>query len=348
VIHIILRASIALFLTLGPTFAADVALVDDELGQAVLFENRGLCYAVLPNHVSSRKNRIALAVPQPAQTGVAEIFWRDPENDLAMAFVEGDLASRCQLDLETLVRSLSNTLQRNESGLIKSVHFGGAFFDRLGANLIDVDDRFVTVRITDDGVDAEVMQGLSGAMLSVDGTIVGIAIDAASSSEARFLRMDVAAGLVARNLSNNHPDTRPIAQAQTGLGFRVTGFEAGQGAGVVTLEPDDLAEPWIADWPGAPMAFEITLSQDALLPVNRIQMASILNDAHTPPRQIMIELDRGLPGNAYWTRIAASDMSPTGVFDLKTGGTVARRIRITFQDVWTSDRPVRLDRLVVE
>lgn len=344
----ILRSLFLFLLLTRPVLAADVALVDDELGQAVLFENRGLCYALLPNHVASDKDRISLAVAEPSETGTAEIFWRDVENDLAMAFVEGGLSTRCMMDLDDLGRDLSARLQSTETGMIKSVHFGGAFFDRLGATLVDVDDTFVTVRLNEAGIDAEIMQGLSGALLSLAGLPAGIAIDAVSSSEARFLRLDRIASLIGRNLSANHPGTRQIPDAQTGLGFRVTSFGPGDGSGVIALEPGDLAEPWLVDWTGAPVPFEITLSNDAPIGINRIVMNSLPDTDSTPPRQIEIELDRGTNGNPYWTRIAAPDMSPTGVFDMTTGGTVARRVRITFVDVWTPGKPVRLDRLVIE
>jgi len=41
-------------------------------------------------------------------------------------------------------------------------------------------------------------------------------------------------------------------------------------------------------------------------------------------------------------------MAPNGVFEMTTGGTVARRIRITLIDVWNDSLPVRLDQLVIE
>ncbi|MEO0915968.1 MAG: hypothetical protein AAFY31_03155, partial [Pseudomonadota bacterium] len=215
-------------------------MVDEDLGQAVLFTNRGLCYAVLPNHVSKDKDRITLAIPAPAAQGAGEIFWRSPEFDLALAFVEGDVAARCSIPFTDLTRDLSGPLQSTETGMIKAVHYDGQFFDRLGAALIDVDDTYVTVRLTDAGVDAEVMQGLSGAMLSVGAQVTGIAIDAADIGEARFFRMDRVAAIVGSKFrSQSHPSQKTID------GFRVTGGTAGASA-VTTLEPSSLSEPWIA------------------------------------------------------------------------------------------------------
>ncbi|NVO58200.1 hypothetical protein HW561_20615 [Rhodobacteraceae bacterium B1Z28] len=232
--------------------------------------------------------------------------------------------------------------------MIKSVHFGGAFFDRLGATLVDVDERFVTVRINDAGTDAEVMQGLSGALLSVAGRPAGIAIDSTSAAEARFLRMDRIAALVGANLSTDHPKARAMPQAQDGLGFRVTGFGAGDGGGVVALEPDSLNEPWIAEWSGTPLVFEITLSNEELVQINRITMKTLPDQTTTPPRQVGVEIDRGLPGTVYWARLFAPDMAPNGVFEMTTGGTIGRRVRITLTDVWNPDLDVRLDQLVIE
>lgn len=325
-----------------PAFGADVALVDGDLGQALLFENRGLCYAVLPNHVSKDKDRIALAVPAPAALGAGEIFWRAPEQDLALAYVEGDVAARCTVQFSSLTPDISAALQSTETGMIKAVHFDGQFFDRIGAALVDVDDTFVTVRLTDSGVDAEVMQGLSGAMLTIGGKIAGIAIDAGDTGEARFLRMDRIAAIVGSKFrGGTHPGTQTIE------GFRVTGTE-GAMTGVTTLEPSSLANPWITPWTGRPITFEVTLSNDSLVEINRIAMTTSVSEAATPARNISLEVDRGLPGNAFWRPIASPDMSPTGVFEAYTGGTVARRLRISIQDVWFEDRPLRLDSLLIE
>jgi len=307
-----------------------------------LFSNRGLCYAVLPNHVSKDKSRVTLAVPAPAALGAGEIFWRSPEIDLAVAFVEGDVASRCIVPFTDLTSDLSARLQSTESGMIKAVHFDGQFFDRIGAALIDVDDNFVTVRITDAGVDAEVMQGLSGAMLSVGGQIAGIAIDAGNTAEARFLRMDRISAIIGSTFRDQaHPSQKAID------GFRITGGTGGVSS-VTTLEPSSLSEPWITPWTGKPMVFEVTLSNDRLVQINRIVMTSLLSETVTPARQIFLEVDRGLPGNAFWRRIATPDMSPTGVFETFTGGTVARRLRISINDVWYPERPLRIDSLLVE
>lgn len=342
----LLRTSIFWLCSAVSALAADVAMVDDELGQAVLFENRGLCYAVLPNHVSATKSRIALAVAAPTETGVAEIFWRDPAQDLALAFVEGALQNRCDLTLQDLTPDLSAALQTVETGLIKSVHFGGSFFDRLGASVVDVDDRFITVRITQSGVDAEVLQGLSGALLTLSGRPAGIAIDAGSGAEARFLRMDKIASRLGASLSSDHPSTRALPQAETGHGFRVTGFSAGAGGGAVILEPGDLAQPWIAPWTGAPLAFEITVSNAMPVQINAVTMTSQGVD-ETRPRTISVEIDRGAPGAPFWSRLVTPDMAPNGVFEMTTGGTWGRRLRITIVDVWDASKPVRLDGIVV-
>lgn len=343
-----LRTLFCSFLLATPTFAADVALVDGDLGQAVLFENRGLCYAVLPDHVSARKDRISLAVPAPAAIGAGEIFWRADETDLALAFVEGDVSARCTVRFDDLQRDLSARLQTTETGMIKSVHYDGQFFDRIGAAIVDVDDMFVTVRVTDAGVDAEVMQGLSGAMLSVGGQIAGIAVDAGSTGDARFLRMDRIAEKIGAQLGGaRHPTTRKITGEGGEKGFRVTGFGS-DATGILALEPSSLSAPWLTGWKGDPIVFEITLSNDSLVPISKITLGSELSDDTTPARRISLEVDRGMPGSAYWSQLASPDMSPTGLFEAYTGGTVARRLRIRIEDVWFPDRQLRLDRLLVE
>lgn len=346
-----LRSLIVSLFVAIPAQSADVALVDEDLGQALLIKNRGQCYALLPNHVSKARDRIAIAVPLPAQQGSAEIFWRDPENDLALAFVEGEIAGRCQVDLLSLSQDLSPILLSAESGLIKSVHFGGEFFDRLSATLVDVDANFIRIVLREGGVDGQVMQGLSGAMLSIGETVAGIAIDADESGAARFLRVDRIVPMIAAPLNGaRHPQTKAIAgEAEDGSrGFRVTGFGAGENAEIVSLETGGSGAAWSAPWAGKPVQFEITLSNEALVSVSRIAMRTIVTETAGPPRRISVEVDRGLPGAAYWTPLAAPDMSPTGTFDLATGGTMARRIRVRILDVWNPGKNVRLDGLIVQ
>ena len=342
------RLFIGLFLG-SQAHGADVALVDDELGQALLMSNRGLCYAVLPNHVSKDTDRIALVAPSPVAVGAAEIFWRDPENDLAVAYVEGALSERCTLEYTDLTSDLANVLLGAETGLIKSVHFDGAFFDRIGAVLIDVDDQFVTVRTTDVGIDADVMQGLSGAMLSVDGKIAGIAIDAEDTGEARFLRLDRITQLIGPVFGGaDHPSARTIAPAPVGKGFRVTGYAGGDKAGVVGLEAETGTGPWISAWTGDPIEFEVTLSNDQVLALNSITMTTQVGEGFTPARRIEIQIDRGLPNTPYWKDLFTPDMSPTGVFEVSTGSTWARRVKIRILDVWSPDQNLRIDTLVFE
>ena len=84
------------------------------------------------------------------------------------------------------------------------------------------------------------------------------------------------------------------------------------------------------------------------MPLNRVVLVTKPDAQTTLPRGIVIELDRGMPGAPYWTTLAAPDMSPSGAFDLRTGGTAARRVRISLMDVWYDDRPLRLDTLWVE
>ncbi|MCH2077871.1 MAG: hypothetical protein MK180_13515 [Rhodobacteraceae bacterium] len=329
--------------------ASDVALVDDGLGQALLFVNNGLCYAALPSHVVPLRDRIALSVPNPPQSGAAEIFWRDPSVDLALAYVEGDLANRCQIELRAMQSDISTILQTNETGRVKAVHFGGQFFDRMGVDLIEVWGDSFRTKMNDRAVDGDLEQGFSGSLVTVGGVLAGIAINNDPDTlEATFLRMDKVAALARANLQGNHPSNRAIAPVENGSGFRVTAFEGGGQSGATALEPGSLSSPWIAEWPGRPISFEVTLSTNSLVPLNRVVLVTKPDAQTTPPRGIVIELDRGMPGAPYWTTLAAPDMSPTGAFDLRTGGTVARRVRISLMDVWHPDRPLRLDTLWVE
>ncbi len=343
---------LALGMTMGAAQGLDLALVDEDYGHAVLFAHRGNCFALLPSHVA-RGDRFTLEQPVRGADGSATTFLRDAERDLAIATVAGDITSGCT-DLWTDFPSDLDGLLEDPSRA-QIVRLGPeGYQDRTDAVVIEHDPDRILVQTTDEMAPGDVQQGTSGAALEIDGIFVGIAQEAQGTRRAWFFRTDRIRRLSAPYLiSAPRPSIPQDRREDGGLGFVVTAWSGtGSGADDATrLEPGLIGAPYVAEWTGKPLTIEVTLDPERPVPVLRLRLGSgpRMPDGQTPPRGIALEADVGPPGAPYWRSLGVRDMSPTvGRLDFTTGGTVARRIRITIQSVWAPEAAVRIDGLVIE
>ena len=322
--------------------ATQIALVDQDVGHALLFRHRANCYAILPSHVAER-DTVSLQMPLQNLIGAGTVFLRDETSDLALAFVEGDIVQRCLDDWSGFQADLNNLLDNQKSGEILRLSPEGVQ-DRTAAVVYAVTPDIVAVRTSNALALGEIQKGSSGSVLEINGRVIGIAQRAPSGSEAVFFRMDEIARRLGSELSTP-------SQTSAG-GFRVTGWsgkldnslpdEAGKGL---------LSRAFVARWDGQPQQIEITLHPTDPIELNRVILGSTVGErtAQTPPKTISFQVDAGSPDRPFWRSIGVKDMSPKGDLVVDVGGVFVRRLRITLNSIWFVDRPlVRLDRLEVE
>lgn len=325
--------------------ATQIALVDQDVGHALLFRHRGNCFAILPSHVAER-DTFSLQMPLQNLIGAGTVFLRDKASDLALAFVEGDVTQRCIDEWSSFQNDLSNLLDNQKQGEILRLSPEG-IQDRTAADVFVVTPDIVAVRTSNALALGEIQKGSSGSVLEIAGRIIGIAQRAPSGSEAVFYRMDEIARRLGRDLS-----VQPQNGGSADGGFRVTGWsgktdnslpdEAGQGL---------LGRAFVAQWDGKPQQIEITLHPSDPIALNRIRLGSTVGErtTQTPPKTVSLQVDAGGPNSPFWRSIGVKDMTPKGELVVDTGGIFVRRVRITLNSVWFTDRPlVRLDRLEVE
>ncbi|MEP2767111.1 MAG: hypothetical protein ABJP41_04440 [Paracoccaceae bacterium] len=328
----------------GTSHAATMVLVGEEVGHAVLVQHRGNCYAVMPDHVAF-KDRLSLVSALPQVTGVATVFHRRSDLDLAIGFVEGDLAQACDLTWVDLSKDVSKLVGDTASGGLSRIQFGGKFIDRAAATIIDADDNHFVIATTQEWSNSEIMGGVSGALFYVRNIPVGIALTSEDTSRARFLRMDrvhQALSSVLEASGGKHPVLAEIKGAQDGIGYRVTSQ-----ARVLNGVRRGLTEALDTTWDGADLEIEFTLSNSAPIPLRSILLESAAaNGLATFPQDITLQLDRGSVGQTAWREIFAPDMPPSGKLEVSTGQTYARRVRLTIHSVWHPDRPMHLERVV--
>ncbi len=358
IIHRLRQATIVVFALIfmgftGVSGASQLALVDEDVGHAFLFNYRGNCFALLPSHVA-RHNRFSLDSPPPRIQGSGEVFARDIRRDLAIAYVDGALARRCTGTWQQLPRNLTSKLESSSRGEITRVGPEGVV-DRTSAIIIEYDRDEIFVKTTDDWARGDIQQGTSGSILSIDGVVAGIAQKSRNERQARFFRMDEIVRLLAPVLAGDsvkaHPTNKPIPQKSDGsLGFRISSWR-GQGQSAETaatnLERGILGQAYATEWKNQPVILEITLSDSQPKPLSLISLVTDMrfSQTHTPPKTVLVEVDSASPPNAHWRSLGSRDMTPTGKLDFPTGGIFARRIRLTVQSVWFSGRALRLDGL---
>lgn len=343
---------IALLAQANPTAAARLVLVfDRDMGHALLFRHKENCFALLPSHVAAN-DRFAVELPLQSVVGSGTVFLRDADRDLAIAYIEGDIAQFCETDWNSFDRDLRRLLEQETVGEILRLSPEG-IQDRTDAQIFAITPDTLVVRTTDALADGRITQSDSGSILVVDGKVAGIAQSALNGREANFFRIDEivrrVGPLFEGGLSSKHPDQ---AKTETASGFRVTGWSGvAGGVDASELERGLLTEPLIFPWTGDPVQVEITLDQSQPVAFQGFDLFSAFGQVadHSPPKAIQIEADVGTPERPHWRVIAQPDAPPSGVFSFDTGGTFARRIRVTVQSIWFADRTaLRIDALTMK
>lgn len=336
---------LALFLP-GAAHPATMALVGEEAGHAILVEHNGNCYAVMPDHVAT-SDRMPLVSALPQITGMASVFHRRSELDLAVAYVEGDLALSCRQPWNALAKDVSTAISDAATGGLSRIQFGGQFIDRAEGAIVDADDTHFIIVTSERWSSPEIMAGVSGALFSVGAQPVGIALTAKDTKQARFLRMDRIYEALSGVLNTNkasHPSRINIEGAGQGIAYNITSQVR-----VLNGTRRGIHQAFDNTWDGADLEIEFTLSNTEPIQLNQITLETTLQgDKITFPQRVALQLDRGGPGQPFWVDIFSPDMPPSGRLEVSTGQTFARRVRLTIQSVWHPDRQMRLDKVTFQ
>lgn len=335
--------------------AAQIALVDDDVGHALLFKHQGNCYAVLPEHVVPH-NRFTLAGALSIGSGSGEVFVRDVEGDIALALVEGKISNSCVGDFAELSGDITDILLERPRTIIERLGSSGNIHDHTNAIIIETTRHHITVRTTNDFAQGDIQRGSSGSVLKTNGRVLGLALRAPQTDQAVFLRMDVISDWISAVFSGNFvPAPAPLdgPREDGSKGFRISGWQASSqtsNSSISSLERGLLNDPFIVPWQREPISFEITLASDGPIPFKQLTMMSDtqLSAQHTAPKSIHVEVDIGKPGSEFWRSLGVRDMTATGKLAFSTGGIFARRVRVTIQSVWRADKDLRIDGLLIE
>ncbi|MCG8273870.1 hypothetical protein MIC97_20510 [Aquamicrobium sp. NLF2-7] len=353
-----MAASTALLAPLHPAFSESVSVNRGE-GQGLIVTHRGNCYLLIPDHVRGRSSRLSLSLGAPLVGGEATVFQSfAPGTDLAVAYVRGDLQGRCREDYADLDRPVDTILDGATRASLVRVQTSGQI-TRTPVAITEILYDTLRIRVEDD--EAPLYQGTSGSFLFVDDIPIAMMIEAPDPMTGIALRADAIADRTRRLLSGRSPREDVAAPPLRSDG---NGPDAAEGLPIADIgcsaepvSPEAACSniltgsgPLLLPPLGRPLEIEIELETpgEKAVVVSRIELASQPDDASSSPKAVRIELDSSQGTQRRWRTFGAGDMSPLGELSIGSGGgQFARRLRISIDNAWRPDLPVRLDRVVV-
>ena len=334
---------------------AEPVSINRGTGLGYVFNHRGNCYLIVPDHVRQGATRLSLSTSAPSSIGDAEIFRTyAPGMDLALGIVTSGLAQRCNDRFDALRTDLQPILDSTENAQFVRVDAGGLEL-RDDMVITSFDFESITARPASRDLGAEIYQGSSGGILRAGGTLIGMAVQSQGIDDAFFLRADEIAARLGRLLDTGpativRDPTMPAPIEAAGLCPAGTFAPEEVTCNLEPLSPElscsNLAKGGVAAFPPSdtPPRLILDLPGDKALPLRIVALGSSgMAPSATMPKGILIEIS-STNGTPRWRRFASGDMPPTGRFEAPNGAApYATQVAITLQSSWDPALPTALD-----
>ena len=231
------RTLILLLLCPSALIAQPVALKEG-LGQGLLLRHSGNCYVIFPSHVHEAGPVLNLFTPSPQAGGIATVYFRRTEPDIAVGVVSGSARERCSESLSILPRDSSRLLSQSRRATLERVNPQGGL-ERLAMRIERIAWMAATegeksglyqyiFASTDEaaGEAREVYQGTSGSILYIEDTPVAMVVSAPDSKTVRALRIEEISVPLARWLASGSfgalEEDREAVPGSSGVPFMIT------------------------------------------------------------------------------------------------------------------------------
>ncbi|MBH0239518.1 hypothetical protein [Methylobrevis albus] len=359
--HVVAGLLLLLVLLFSPEPArAELVAVNGATGHGFVFTYRRHCYVILPSHVHGRKRRISILTAAPSATGDADIFRSfAPATDLSIGLVRPGFEPRCNDRWEDLPDRVDPLLDASDEGTLVRLSSTGLAL-HVPMAIVSRDYETFTAKPVGEEREAEIFQGISGAILRIDGQPVGMAIESGSVSEAVFLRIDAirarldrlleGQGAAAEVAGGPEAETPAAGAAASGQGCTPGGLPLK--SAVCNREPvapefgcSNLVtgEAAVLMPPGR-FEMVVEIDRDDAVPVSEVSLAaSPVEGESTAPKAVRIEIDSSASGRPRWRAFGTGDMTPFGAFLLRNGtAPYARRLKLTVEGTWDAAQPVTL------
>lgn len=326
-------------------------------GQAFTFSHRGTCYALLPNHVSPRRQTLSLSAGNPARLGKGTMTpSRFPLADFALASVEGALALDCSPSWTSLSSDLGRVLPDGGAATLTTVRPSGVV-ERVQVTMSPVTYEHIGVTPADPALRGTLGQGRSGSLLSVGDVPVGIVIELpgdTGAGELRVLRIDAIKGRLDRYLRGSEPavPASPVLVEADAIPFQVVSWN------VEPATPDHnpmaLAQPnggpFIAGEAGGVVRLRLRLLDDhgvaATRTVQGVRLQTDPSADATVPKTVRLYAPRSEDDRSP-RRLNTGHVGPGGNGKISLRPIRVEWLDIELRDAWNPAKPVRMDKLVI-
>lgn len=346
---------------MGTAALAEPVSINRGTGLGYVFNHRGNCYLIVPDHVRQGATRLSLSTSAPSSIGDAEIFRTyAPGMDLALGIVTSGLSQRCNDRFEALRTDLQPILDRIDTAQLVRVDAGGLEL-RDDMVITSFDFESITARPASSDLGAEIYQGSSGGILRSGSTIIGMAVQSQGIDDAFFLRADEIAARLGRLLDTGpativRDEAVPERTGEAGLCPAGSIAIAAVSCNIEPLSPElscaNLANGGVTAFPptGTPPRIILDLAGETAIPLRMVALGSSASaPSATRPKGILIEISSNTAGAPRWRRFAGGDMPPTGRFEAPNGAApYATQVAITLQSSWDSTLPTALDCLALD
>ncbi|WP_458722386.1 hypothetical protein [Shimia sp. W99] len=336
----LLAASILCFTVLiTPVFSQTVSVQSgDELGHGMLLKHGSTCYVLTPRHVANNKRRVTVFSSAPVVHSGALVetpFWEGM--DFAIGVVRGPIEEKCVTTLDDLSGEVRLASGRRVQ-LLRLLPSGE--IERIDMSVTKTDYLTLDARIEDGS--SELFKGTSGAFLFDGEKPIGMIVEALSSTEGRFIRVEELHMNLLRRLNRKAgfqaaaSNSTPVASNDDGDGLPLEFVRASQ----PPIYPD-VAEAnmlgdgsYVFDLP-RPNRIAFKIKSPGAVPLSSVRVFSDVDADYAIPRSIRIDVSTAPDGNRP-RFFSAAEMGPDGVFDFSRAPTLARWVFITVNDAWES------------
>ena len=357
----ILKNSIAaglIWLAFASIAEAKVVGVENGTGSGFLYTHRGNCFVIMPSHVHGRFNiNIPINGYQSGTIGSADIVYRAPGlSDISLGLVKGAVTEDCGPDWSALPRTLTDELDVGRIGIIERARQQSVEGRRVQLH----SKEFARIRLVPTPEEQpDLFGGTSGATVFMDGTPVGMVLQAETADAAWALRMDEIVNMLGRFMGEVPPKANceqgvlsaacdaPVVPAE-GAPYEVIAWSAHPVGGAA--DPSAIASgegPYIAPLsPHEPVVLDLLLTDTDRL--RRIRILSEPGEDTAVPKDIEIVTDVSAEGRSRPNPMPRRDMSPEGRYDNRVGERFAKRVTIRITSSWGGGSPIRIDRIVID
>ena len=330
--------------------AAQTVLVRSDLGQngyGWMFREEQTCYVALPRHVAGSLPLVTLTSEAPVAVGSATVlrpFW--PGIDLAIGVVRGGIADRCTARLDEL-ETTSAARRAGQLRLRRISDTGSAEW----TPIVVTASGYLIIEAQIAADQRDVFGGTSGALAFFDDRPVAMAYEALGGGGVRLMRSDEMLVHLRRYL------------LEEGVAFATAAAPAAteQPAGVAArinrvsqppISPEFAPENMLGDGlyvfdPVRGAEIILQIEADHPVPLHGIRLEAPTDAGYAVPRNILVQTDAGLEGDAFNVWIRGS-VPADGVY--ASGPVAGRNVRWVKIVVSSAHGPgpVAIGRIVLE